>query len=672
VFLEQGALHYYAVRVPTNNYGLLRVQLQAISGNPDLYARTNFPPTLHHSTSGGSGNVFDRSMVLTGTEYANWVPFDGKIETRLRPGLLYMVVRAAGNANARYRLIVSMGTITDMPVHGPVSSVQAVASGDWRYYRVVMPETVPIDFNATFTQLSGDVAMYVRDTVPPGNGASPAVGDLKTWYTDLRNSVTNATYDAPASYNFAAPPIRIGGTYYFGFRAVSDATFTVRFTTNGGPARPLGVIPFFGGTATTNLGPFGVALYRIDIPADGTRWKHTSVHSNIVTLALENGTIPRLGSGDDWTSISANGALNISLRGAWPWVPNTYFILMMTNRSSSAQTVTFNMDGKSALTEDDDNDGILDAWEYLYFGNTSYTPTSDPDGDGVNNRDEYAEGTNPADRTSFRPRLTITAVNGSVVKNPNQTNFTMGDSVTITATASNGFVFAGWSGSTNTMANPINLVMNTNKTLTATSKLPGDNWVIAFNLAGSNPSTTTTNGNYSKETGEPNHAGNPGGRSVWWKWIAPYDGQTTVRTIGSSFPTTLGIYTGTISVSNLTLVGSDYNSLGGLNRSQVIFDAVAGTMYSIAVDGYNGATGNIQLELSSVQAVRLTSVTFPGDGSAIVNGVGAPSRTYIIEASNDLETWMEFGAILSDGNGDFSFTDFDAPNSGVRFYRAHD
>ena len=330
------------------------------------------------------------------------------------------------------------------------------------------------------------------------------------------------------------------------------------------------------------------------------------------------------------------------------------------------------MDGKNALTDDDDNDGMLDAWEYQYFGNTSYTAVADPDGDGVINRDEYAEGTNPNDRTSFRPRLNITAVNGTVARNPDQTNFTMGDSVTITATPNGTYVFAGWSGQAIGFTNPLTLVMNTNKTITANFRLPGDNWAIAYPLAGMTATATSSNLNYTKETGEPNHAGNPGGKSVWWKWTAPYDGQITIRTLGSTFPTVLAVYTGNVSVSNLTLVASDYNSQGGLNRSQVIFNAVAGTPYSIAVDGYNGVTGNIQLDLTSVQAIRLLSVTFLGDGSALVSGVAAPDASYFIEASNDLVTWTEFGTVTTDAAGAWSFTDLDAPNSGVRFYRAHD
>jgi hypothetical protein len=221
------------------------------------------------------------------------------------------------------------------------------------------------------------------------------------------------------------------------------------------------------------------------------------------------------------------------------------------------------------------------------------------------------------------------------------------------------------------MTNPLTLVMNTNKTITANFKLPGDDWVIAYALVGGTATVTSSNVNYTKEPGEPNHAGNTGGKSVWWKWTAPYDGQTTIRTLGSSFPTTLGVYRGTISVSNLTVVASDYNSLGGLNRSRVIFDASAGTMYSIAVDGYNGSTGNIQLDLASVKPLRLTSVVFLPDGSAQVLGEGAPNTVYVIEASNDLVSWTEFGTVTSDDAGVFSFTDFDAPNSGARFYRGH-
>src|SRR5439155_15585934 len=89
--------------------------------------------------------------------------------------------------------------------------------------------------------------------------------------------------------------------------------------------------------------------------------------------------------------------------------------------------------------------------------------------------------------------------------------------------------------------------------------------------------------------------GNVEGKSVWWTWTAPAGGSVTIKTAGSSFDTLLGVYTGT-SVSTLTTIASNDDS-GGL-QSSVTFNAIAGTTYRIAVDGYNGISGNITLNIS--------------------------------------------------------------------------
>src|SRR3989442_10607968 len=97
------------------------------------------------------------------------------------------------------------------------------------------------------------------------------------------------------------------------------------------------------------------------------------------------------------------------------------------------------------------------------------------------------------------------------------------------------------------------------------------------------------------DSSDPNHAGNVGGKSVWWSWTAPSAGSVTINTFGSTFDTLLGVYTGT-SVSALTTVASNDDS-GGTMQSSATFNAVAGTTYQIAVDGYNAASGNITLNL---------------------------------------------------------------------------
>jgi hypothetical protein len=107
------------------------------------------------------------------------------------------------------------------------------------------------------------------------------------------------------------------------------------------------------------------------------------------------------------------------------------------------------------------------------------------------------------------------------------------------------------------------------------------------------------------ETHETNHVGKLGGRSVWLGWIAPVTGIATFSTRGSSFDTLLGIYTGA-DVGNLTALAADEDS-GGFLTSQASFNAVAGTEYLIAVDGFGGASGNIVLRWS----LDTSTVPFP-------------------------------------------------------------
>ena len=93
-----------------------------------------------------------------------------------------------------------------------------------------------------------------------------------------------------------------------------------------------------------------------------------------------------------------------------------------------------------------------------------------------------------------------------------------------------------------------------------------------------------------KESGEPNHAGNAGGKSVWGQWTAPYTGSIQIDTHGSGFDTLLGVYTG-LTVASLTQVVSNDDDGSSNGNSSVVFQAQAGTQYRIAVDGKNGASG---------------------------------------------------------------------------------
>jgi hypothetical protein len=128
------------------------------------------------------------------------------------------------------------------------------------------------------------------------------------------------------------------------------------------------------------------------------------------------------------------------------------------------------------------------------------------------------------------------------------------------------------------------------------STASNDDFAARFPLAGPAASAGGSTTAATKEPGEPAHARNAGGKSVWWSWTAPASGTVTISTQGSSFDTLLGVYTGG-SLGSLVEVASDDDSGGNLT-SRVIFTAAANTTYQIAVDGFGGASGNVLLAVS--------------------------------------------------------------------------
>lgn len=110
-------------------------------------------------------------------------------------------------------------------------------------------------------------------------------------------------------------------------------------------------------------------------------------------------------------------------------------------------------------------------------------------------------------------------------------------------------------------------------------------------------SISGTNMNALSEPGEPDHAGEPATASVWYRWNATMTGRVAFSTRGSSFDTVAAVYTGPATgatMATLVPVAANDNAVGTTQTfSRVEFQAISGTTYYIAVDGKNGATGNI-------------------------------------------------------------------------------
>ena len=397
--LAQDNWHFYAIDVPAGNGGLLRNELQAISGNPDLYIREDGVPTTHHYSRGSaylSGSLVNRSLTGSTSEYGNWVPLNGRAETRLRPGRWFLGVKAGGTSNVRYRLKAGTGSVTDLNLNQiPVPS-QTMVGGDWRYYRFTIPVDAPRQWMLNFSQQLGDVVMWIRDTVPPGDGFDSSPFYRTDWATDSKNQGPYPSYDPAGTHTISAPQLRPGHTYFAGFRASGDATFTISSSTGGGSIGSHPSLDFYTGSYSGNIPAGGSTVVTVSAPSDSTRWKHTSTHESGIEIRIEQGSLTPVTGPVHYTSGgSVDSSLDVTLN-SWPWVPGPVYFVRFVNTTGGALPVSFSMHGRNATNEDEDRDSLPDAWELTAFGSISlYDRDDDPDDDGLSNIVELAFGLNP-------------------------------------------------------------------------------------------------------------------------------------------------------------------------------------------------------------------------------------------------------------------------------------
>jgi hypothetical protein len=142
--------------------------------------------------------------------------------------------------------------------------------------------------------------------------------------------------------------------------------------------------------------------------------------------------------------------------------------LVVTNASAASQgqysVIVDNSFGSvtsapAMLWYDGNGDGLPDSWEMAYFGNLTNTATGDFDHDGVDNLQEFLDGTNPTNAASRLYRLTVESDGGSVQIVPNQLGYTNGQIVTLTATPTGGQPFNVWTGSVISRNTSISVVM---------------------------------------------------------------------------------------------------------------------------------------------------------------------------------------------------------------------
>ncbi|MDQ2982478.1 MAG: metallophosphoesterase [Actinomycetota bacterium] len=204
--------------------------------------------------------------------------------------------------------------------------------------------------------------------------------------------------------------------------------------------------------------------------------------------------------------------------------------------------------------------------------------------------------------------------------------------LTVTSGATYQIAVDGWGGATGTA--------KLGWSATSTPTVPSnDAFAAATPVSGHHGTISGSNFGGTKEAGEPIHAGNAGGASVWYRWTAPATGTVSFDTLGSTFDTLLGVYTGG-AVGGLTRVTSS-DDWAGSSRSRVSFAATAGTEYRIAVDGWGGTTGTGRLNWN---------LLLPGDVAALTVGDIASCTSTGDEATAQLVDAQPEASLLTLGD----------------------
>lgn len=164
--------------------------------------------------------------------------------------------------------------------------------------------------------------------------------------------------------------------------------------------------------------------------------------------------------------------------------------------------------------------------------------------------------------------------------------------------------------------------------------------------------------------------GSGAGHSLWWQWTAPENATVEIDTSGtglthpggSTYPTALGIYTGSslsalTSVASNTTFGSE-SPLGGgaaIPYSEVTFHTAAGTTYQINVQGLSGASGQTILAIN----------TTPDNDSATLPQVLAGPSVSVLGANANASLQSGEPTILGNSGGHSLWYSWTAQKSGT-------
>lgn len=182
-----------------------------------------------------------------------------------------------------------------------------------------------------------------------------------------------------------------------------------------------------------------------------------------------------------------------------------------------------------------------------------------------------------------------------------------------------------------------------------------DDFAQRRRIEGARVHLSDANWRSTREFGEPIHSDRFGGRSVWYAWRAPANGDITVQTDQPFMA--LAAYEGD-SLSTLREVARAEQEWAPLR-----FAVEAGRDYAIAVDGASGFTSEFNLDLRFYDELPIPSVEIGSlpDGYMRVSARDLSPGLWILEGSFDLKTWTKFSDVPRGDEFTYDYPSFNIP-----------
>jgi len=305
-------------------------------------------------------------------------------------------------------------------------------------------------------------------------------------------TISNVNYGAPTTITAAAQP---GYTFVNWTRSNANATIAT-------PSALSTTVTLTDSATVTAV--FSLNAYTLSITAaNGSVTKNPDQSSYNYGTLVQLTAVPNTGysftswsDSSTWTTSSASITMNSNktVTANFSLIPFN-IVYNLNGGTNGSNPATYNVTTSTITLAAPTKPGFV-------FG--GWYAASDFSGSAVTTIAQGSTGdkTLYAKWTIKQYTITMTATNGTVGYLPNTASFDSNTTVQMTATPNTGYHFTGWSGDITGTTNPGSVVMNSNKTITATFAINTYQLTVATTAGGtiSAPATPVSTVNYGVQT----------------------------------------------------------------------------------------------------------------------------------------------------------------------------